>query len=319
MGEDSAAREAREVRRSRIEALGFAYAAAPKREVESCNLCGEARFVVLTHRDRYGYPASAHGCTRCGLVFLNPVMTAGAYAAFYAETYRPLVSAYHGRRIDAETIQAEQADYACERGDLLEPFARSLATRTLLDVGGSTGVVAAELSRRFDLRATVLDPSPRELAHASARGLEAIAGLLESWEPGERRFGLVTLCQTVDHLLDLAGALAKVRRMLAADGLLFADIVDFRAAYLRHWSVEEAVKIDHPYSLTDETMTALLQRGGFEVLRRDYAADHLHVSFVCRPCAPQSSGLPAAAAVEALWREVRLVQNAPAPGAGVRP
>ena len=97
-----------EDRRARIGALGYDYAAQPKAAVATCNLCGTAEFVVLSHMDRYGYPTEAHACGRCGLVFLNPRMTAQAYGRFYDGTYRPLVSAFHGRLINAHTIQAEQ-------------------------------------------------------------------------------------------------------------------------------------------------------------------------------------------------------------------
>ena len=94
----------------------------------------------------------------------------------------------------------------------------------------------------------------------------------------------------------------------AVGGVLFVDIVDFRAAYLRNWSVEEAVKIDHPYYLTESTMVAFLRETGFEVVRTDFAADHLHVSYVVQPTAPVSVR-PTAADVSALWREIRFVQN----------
>ena len=297
-------------RRGRIAALAFDYARQEKRAVERCNLCGDTRFVVLVHRDRYGFPATASGCRGCGLVFLDPVMTAGAYARFYAGTYRPLVSAYHGRLIDARTIQHEQLEYAAERGDLLAPFLQGRGLRTLLDIGGSTGVVARAFAQRFDLRATVVDPAPLETAEAQAFGLETVEGLVETVDLGDRRFDVVMLCQTVDHLLDIGGTLRRVRELLSERGVLFVDIVDFRAAYLRNWSVEEAVKIDHPYYLTEETMTAYLGRAGFEVVRSDYAADHLHVSYVAVPGAPAADALPDEAAVRELWREIRLVQNA---------
>lgn len=300
-------------RRERIDALGFDYAAQPKRVVEACNLCGGRAFVVLTRRDRYGYPAQAHGCLACGLVFLNPVMTADAYRRFYEGTYRPLVSAYHGRLIDARTIQAEQRDYAAERGDFLEPYLTDGRRVTLLDVGGSTGVVAHELARRFKLRAAVLDPSPLEVEQAQRLGLETIQGLVEEYDPRGRHFDIVALCQTVDHLLDVSVTLRRVRDLLPAHGLLFLDIVDFRAAYLRDWSVEQAVKVDHPYYLTESTMQAFLRRMGFEVLRADHAVDHLHVSYVCRPADPMNDFMPEAAHVAGLWREIRTVQNAPRP------
>ena len=74
-----------------------------------------------------------------------------------------------------------------------------------------------------------------------------------------------------------------MRELLTERGQLFIDIVDFRAAYLRDWSVEDATKIDHPYYLTQNTMEAYLRRAGFAIAHVDYAADHLHVSYLCRP------------------------------------
>lgn len=308
---DSGALAAAEARRQRIAALGFDYLGQPRRVVETCNLCGAGAFTVLTHRDRYGYPAQAHGCRRCGLVFLNPVMTAEAYRYFYTAVYRLLVSAYHGRLISAKTIQAEQRQYAVERAELLAPYLSGGRFHTLLDVGGSTGVVAQYLAQTFNLQATVVDPAPLEIEEARRRGLETITGLVEDVAFHDRRFDAVTVCQTVDHLLDIAGALRTIRTLLKTNGMLFIDIVDLRAAYLRHWSIEESIKIDHPFSLTEPTMMAYLLRAGFETLRVEYAADHLHVGFVCRPGPIEPDYVPPRDAVDRLWCEVRMVQNAP--------
>jgi SAM-dependent methyltransferase len=298
-------------RQERIESVGFDYAAQPKNRVDRCNLCGGRLLVVVAHRDRYGYPASASACRACGLTFLSPVMTAAGYAAFYETTYRPLVSAYHGRLIDARTIQGEQREYAAERAALLEPYLADDRYRTLLDVGGSTGVVAHAFAKRFGLEPTLIDPSPLEVGEARQLGIEAIGGFVEDYDAGGRRFDVVLLCQTVDHLLDLAGTFRRVRELMAPHGILFVDIVDFRAAYLRSWSVEEAIKIDHPYYLTDMSMERCLSMTGFEVIATDYAADHLHVGYVCRPGSPVSDALPNRARVERLLEEIRFVQNAP--------
>ena len=279
----------------------------------SCNLCGAVEFVVLAHRDRYGYPARAHACRHCGLVFLNPRMTAEAYGRFYDGIYRPLVSAFHGRLIDARTIQAEQRDYAIERTEFIRPFITTTSRKTMLDIGGSTGVVSAHLAREFGLQGTLIDPAPLEVEQAQRLGLDTITGLVEQHDFGRQRFDVVIICQTVDHLLDVAGTLARVRQLLSDKGLLFIDIVDFRAAYLRNWSVEDAVKIDHPYYLTERTMMAYLRSSGFEAMRSDYAADHLHVSYICRPGAAHAEAMPPAASVDELLREVRFVQNAPRP------
>ena len=300
-------------RRQRIEAIAFDYGAQSVSPVSSCNLCGDERFVVLTHRDRYRFSVQAHACQGCGLVFLNPVMTADAYREFYAHVYRPLVSAYHGRLIDATTVQAEQHDYVEERAALLEPYVEGRDYRTLLDIGGSTGVVAHALATRFGLRGTLLDPAPAEIEKARRRGLDTFTGLIEDFDPGGEQFDIVVMCQTVDHLLDISRALKSIHGLMRTDGVFFVDIVDFRAACLRHWSVEESVKVDHPYYLTETTMEAYLTRAGFGIVRTDYAADHLHVGYICRPRQPVSGALPSAGAVQQLFDEVRMVQNAPRP------
>src|SRR5688572_3765782 len=161
-------------RRQRIQDLGYDYTAQPQDLLNSCNLCGANVLVTITHRDRYGYPAQASACSRCGLVFLNPRMTAAAYGRFYDGVYRPLVSAFHGRLIDATTIQDEQHEYAIARGGFLRRFLDTAATSTvsasahrrLLDIGGSTGVVAAHFMRQFGLEGTLIDPAPLEVAQA---------------------------------------------------------------------------------------------------------------------------------------------------------
>ena len=301
-------------RAQRIAALGFDYAAQPKDAVTGCNLCGGATFVVLNRRDRYGYPAQANACSRCGLVFLNPRMSAQAYARFYDGVYRPLVSAYHGRLIDAHTVQDEQREYAVDREQFVRPFvkpgvSKDTPLRSMLDIGGSTGVVASHFARAFGVTGTLIDPAPLEIAQAKPLGIETITGLVEAHDFGSRRFDLVLICQTVDHLLDITGTLKKVRELLTERGLLFIDIVDFRAAYLRNWSVDEAIKIDHPFYLTEQTMSAYLRRAGFEVLRSDYAADHLHVSYICRGADPDRDAVPEPTAIADMLREIRFVQN----------
>jgi ubiquinone/menaquinone biosynthesis C-methylase UbiE len=298
-----------QARRARIEALGYDYASKPKTDVHQCNLCGEGCFVTVAHHDRYGFPARAQACHCCGLTFLNPVMTSDSYVTFYENIYRPLVSAYHGRLIDATTIQEEQHDYAVRLATELGPYLTRLQGGALLDIGGSTGVIAHHLKRAFGLRATVIDPAPMEVEVARRLELEAITGFIEDFEPAERNYQLVLMCQTIDHLLDVKSSLRKVRQVMADEGIFYVDIVDFRAAYRRNSSVEESIKIDHPYYLTEPLMEALLRRTGFAIQGVDYAADHLHVGFICSKSEPDLSALPRTDDVRDFFREVRAIHN----------
>lgn len=263
----------------RIAALGYDYGGQAALRPSECNLCGARQQAVeVAERDRYGYPATFVVCRRCGLGYLCPRLTATQYAHFYSEVYRPLVSAYHGRRIDADTVQSEQRDYAAGLAAFLIPLLPS-PPRTILDVGGSTGVVASVLAQRCNARATVIDPSPDELAVARATGMETIAGLVEDFDPGERSWDLVLLCQTIDHLLDVRGTLAALRRMTTAGGRVFVDIVDIDVQLERTGHIERTIKIDHPYYLTRPTAVALFTLTGFTIIA-ERLTDDGHRGFV---------------------------------------
>ncbi|PZS25257.1 MAG: hypothetical protein DLM61_20435 [Pseudonocardiales bacterium] len=263
----------------RIAALGYDYGGQAALRSAACNLCGAREHAIeVAERDRYGYPATFVVCGRCGLGYLSPRLSATQYAHFYSEIYRPLVSAYHGRRIDAETVQVEQRDYAAGLAAFLLPLLPS-SPRTILDVGGSTGVVASVLAEHLNARATVLDPSPAELAVARTAGMETIAGLVEDFDPGERNWDLVLLCQTIDHLLDVRGTLAVLRRMTAPGGRAFVDIVDVDVLLRRTGRIQRAVKIDHPYYLTRPTAVALFTLTGFTIVA-ERITDDGHRGFV---------------------------------------
>lgn len=270
-------------RTERIAALAYDYEAQPKRSVPTCDLCGASGDDIadLACGDRYGFPARLAFCRRCGLGWLSPRMTAEAYAQFYDGVYRPLVSAYHGRRIDAETVQVGQRAYATELAGFLEPRL-TCRPQTILDVGGSTGVVAAVLAGRLGARATVLDPAPDELEVARSAGVEAIAGFAEDFDCGTRRWDLVLLCQTIDHLLELRRTLTALRRMTSAAGRAFIDILDVDLMLQRTGAIERAIKIDHPYYLTRATAVAFFRRAGYAVLAERESGDG-HRGFVLAP------------------------------------
>lgn len=269
----------------RVDALGYDVAAQPQERPAGCNLCGSSeRQVEVCRRDRYGYPVRCVVCGRCGLGYLTPRLTRAGYADFYASVYRPLVSAYHGRRIDAETVQLDQRSYAADLAAFLAPLLANRPT-TILDVGGSTGVVAAVLSEVFGGHPTVLDPAPAELAVAQGSGLEVIAGFAETFEAGERRWDLVLLCQTIDHLLDVRRTLCALRSLTAAHGHAFVDILDVELALVRAGSIEAAVKIDHPYYLTGPTAAAFFAVAGYRIVVTRVTDDG-HRGFLLAPDRP---------------------------------
>ena len=298
-------------RTDRIDSLNFDYAKQPKEYIDKCNLCGNDIFTIISHSDQFGFSVQSVMCNNCGLIMLNPRMTAKAYAKFYSDTYRPLVSAYHGRLINEETIQVEQKHYAKQLGDLLERIInQKKGVINLLDVGGSTGVIAFYLQQRFNCNATVIDPSKTELSNAKLLGLDVEMCTIEDYEHRRnQKFELITICQTIDHFLDIKSALKKIKKIMNPEGIIFIDIVDFRAYYLQNKSIEGSIKIDHPYYLTESTMESYLANIGFKVLVKNYASDHLHVGYVCTHSKPVPNIKVEKSELSDLSAEIRFIQN----------
>jgi SAM-dependent methyltransferase len=258
-----------ETRDGRIAALGWTPDLAHAEEVRRCNLCAGTRLVAISELDRYGFAQPAVVCAGCGLGFLSPRLTEAAYADFYNAVYRPLVSAYHGRTIDAVTVQDDQREYANE----LVAFLRDSLPATILDVGGSTGVVAGAVRDALGGTPTVLDPAPEELAVAAEAGMETIEGFAEDLNTAGRTWDLVLLCQTIDHLLDVRGTLEALRAATAPDGHAFIDILDLDYALEAQGAIERVVKVDHPYYLTRATAEAFFSTTGFRVVAERLSHD----------------------------------------------
>jgi len=256
------------------------YASQPKEEVKRCNLCGGTRFKPFAREDRYGLPVESVQCKSCRLIFLNPRMTTEAYAEFYRNgTYRELLSEFYGRPFTTQSIEEDQRKYADKVIGLLaphqvrlvswlDPFSAGLPKR-LLDIGGSTGVVAEAVAKQFGLDAIVIEPSEVEAKRAMSRGLRVWSGMIEDFEPDRALFDAILLCQTMDHLLDIMGALRTIRTWLADDGLFFCDLA---------WN--NPIKVDHPYYLDDHTAKDYFRRAGFKALYEGKDADGTHLNYL---------------------------------------
>lgn len=243
------------------------YEQAPKENVEHCNLCGSVARTQMNKVDRYGLTAPVVECVDCGLQFLSCRMTPEAYRRFYeGGHYRRLLEGFYGRPFTPESLEAEQATYAGRLSAWLFGHINGLRGGAMLDIGGSTGVVAERLAKDYQFVATVLEPHGAESRRARDRGLVVATATMEEFDPLVK-YDLITLCQTVDHLLDIRGALAKIWLWLQRDGLFFVDFVE-----------DGPIKIDHPYYLTRKTMLRYLEEAGFRTVYMEPSGDGLHVN-----------------------------------------
>lgn len=268
-------------------ALAFPYAELATEQHDRCELCHAVDWTAIAHEDRAGFPAQSVMCRRCGLCWITPRLSAEAYAAFYKSgLYREIVAQITGKPQDRAYLRQAQQFYAEGVEGVLAHWLDDGRPRTLLDVGGSTGVVAAHLAGRFGMEATVVDPCTDELAEAAAAGCATEQGIVEAWYPGGRTWDVIGIFQSFDHFLEPAAVLSKLRGCLAHGGLFIVDIVDLRMLLLDFKRVERAVKIDHPFAYTEHTMASMLIQAGFQIVARADCRQYRKVFFVCQAGPP---------------------------------
>jgi SAM-dependent methyltransferase len=280
-----------------------------REHVVSCSVCSSQRHSLVCVTDRYGLPLRMALCLDCGLFYLVDRFSAAGYSDFYSSgAYRTVSSQFNGVTHAIHDVQANQLAYARNLVRLLAGFVPPRREGKLLDVGGSTGIVARELAKEFGMRGTVLDPATEEVAAARAAGLDAVVGSLEDWNTGDK-FDLIVLCRSIEHLFDLRRSLARIRSLLTPQGLFYCDIADFMEMCRLSGPPETFTKVDHCYWLTQSTALQIFRALGFELVSMNIAFGAAQVGFLLRACEPSVEALAAQSQTLAQAEEIQRIER----------
>ncbi len=194
-------------------------------------------------------------CPSCGHMQVHPMPDAAMLTAAYGS--------------------AESSDYVEEEAGQRETARRNLALidayaarrGRLLDLGCWVGFLMAEARERGW---ETLGVEPSEFAGGYARdrlGLDVVTADLSDAPLPAHAFDAVAMGDLIEHLTDPAGALARIRTLLAPRGIVWMAVPDAGSRIARRmgrrwWSVIPT----HVQYFTRVSITALLRRSGYEVL-----------------------------------------------------
>ncbi len=253
-------------RMERCKTLGYDYAARATRDVVTCNVCRQKNTYPIAQMDRYGFAVTCLECKNCQTAWLTPRMSPADYQDFYSHWYRPLLSAWYGKEFSAESIETDQTLYARIVCDSLSKWIIQKNGGSLLDVGGSTGIMAQALADMFQLVPTVLDPCEAELARAKQRGFATIHGQIESTGIFEK-FDVITMMQTIEHLSDPRAVMLKLKCLLNPGGIIIFDCNQWQMQKTAK-PIEMFVKIDHLHYFADYSIRWLVESCGLNLITK---------------------------------------------------
>jgi SAM-dependent methyltransferase len=273
-----------------------------------CNLCGSDQFVVVAEQDKYKLPLKTVMCRQCGLLYLNPRPTAAAYRKHYEQggqedstyhrrvdfaTAENLLKIYFGpdfvmdekaraamAKFKAAQVPSNKAAKAAQPPEQrLDYYGTHLyeQVKDYVPVGGKVFEPGASWGKmllpwKVLHRCEVSGVEPKAASVRSAKerlGIDLIEGFADDPRIPEDTFDLVFNTRTINHMLNPLGDLRNAWRWLKPDGILLVDIAD-AIEEARHEGFERnVVEIDHPYMFSINTLSAMVQKAGFVIVKKE--------------------------------------------------
>lgn len=214
-------------------------------------------------------------CSVCGLIFCDPYPTDRQLDAYYNSEMKAFENEFF-----RDTFEARVALF----GPRVDIIHRHLPGGRLLDVGAAIGVFLEALRRRntaFDIEVCDRNVEAcRDLAERfpTVKVHETPIELLDA----EGRFDVVTMWDTLEHLVDLDTALEALRRVLRPSGILVTstpntDSFEWKIAGTRH---VQLLPPGHVNLMSARIVLELHERCGFEVLEQHTLNASLDIGYV---------------------------------------
>lgn len=222
-----------------------------------CPLCGEGSFRGKWECDGFAFAR----CLSCGLIHQNPQPVQEELSSRYDEEY-----------FQYERANEEQFYQLMSKG--LEDIRFSDLDNRLgsggqfLDVGCATGMLISRLAESGWRTRGVEVCEPAARFGVEERGCNIFVGTLEQSGFNDESFDVVHSSHVIEHLTDPSGFAEEVHRILRPGGYMITTTPNSSGlqAALFGGAWRSAIA-DHMTLFSKQTLSTLLRRCGFEVLR----------------------------------------------------
>jgi ubiquinone/menaquinone biosynthesis C-methylase UbiE len=140
----------------------------------------------------------------------------------------------------------------------------------VFEPGASWGKMLYPWKQLHDCEATGVEPKKESVRVARQLfGIELLQGFADDPRIPENTYDLVFNTRTINHMLDPLADLRNAWRWLKPGGILFVDIQDAIRETRFEGFERNVVEVDHPYMFSLNTLTAMVQKAGFAVVKKE--------------------------------------------------
>lgn len=226
--------------------------------IAPCPISQDHAAVVVSNRDRHGYPLRTVISKASGLVYVDPQPPAEAIDDFYRHWYRLF---YKASAMPKWKHTARNAFIAGQRVEKLNHYLPKGAT--VLDIGtGSGELLYVGKKHGFQMQGLEVDQAYSQFGRSNY-GIEiANISLQEAALPADT-FDAITIFHVLEHLADPLAAMQKMANALKVGGQLILEVPNVEskdARFAQKWH------LGHLYHFNCVTMAALANLCGLSPL-----------------------------------------------------
>ncbi len=222
--------------------------------VDQCPLCAHSTshpFAEIVFHDR---TVSNRICSRCGLVFQSPRMSAAEREFFYEGEYRRL---YQGQEEPIPKDIATQSKRARSLLAFLDGRVENIGRH--LDIGCSAGILLQSVRERYGADIVGVEPGNLYRDYAARHGIDVFPSLDALRETSPASFDFISMAHVLEHLPDPVGTLVDLRHnYLKPQGRLLLEVPNLYG--------HDSFEIAHLLAFSSHTLRQVLARAGYDVL-----------------------------------------------------
>ena len=233
-----------------------------------CNLCGSEEVAVLKNQTQSGKPPRTLICSKCGLVWSDPLPH--HLRDFYENDYR---IRYKGQYAPKPQHIFRAGNVALSRHRKIERFLTT--PLAILDVGSGGGEFAY-LLQTFGHQVEGIEPN-KGYAEYSIReyGLNIQVGFIQDVSIPLQNFDLITIWHVLEHTENPFAVLSKLHSLLKPQGILVIEVPNIEAICQ---SPKSTFHEAHIFHFNIATLSRLSHKTGFSEIAHVISADGGNIS-----------------------------------------
>jgi len=230
-----------------------------------CPVCSSENFDVLDERERERGMHRSVLCRICGMVWVCPRFDEQAYLDFYRGQYAADVYGLDGTPEKTHEVIAWRTRRSREKAGLFPHFWPKEGS--VLEIGSGVGAFLAAIREDYACHVFGIEASrPFSELSKTELNIPTYQGLFDVWfrerpKGFPEKFDRIVLDQVLEHLLDPAQALARIRSLLADNGQIFISVPNVSAPKEKP---EDFFIFEHVSSFSPFPLCLLLLRSGFK-------------------------------------------------------